>query len=259
MKIVIALAILCSAAYAHADDCKTTGEPLLAIDQLDAGKTTSFMTLYRSGAWNVGATKGCAPKLAAAVQALVARSTWKISHPIHCEMMTTKSTTYTVEGKLVFTERACNPDQLDDASAKNLAEIVKLVAEATTPPSCKPEGDVVFERAKKANAGAKVQTSTTRVYATGAWTFAEREADGSAGTTKSGCVDKDTLARLADDVKTAPWTVTIPRVRCMARSQTFVEYSAHGKTLFEQQVCGKTLDQDSANKLADIEAVLTKL
>jgi hypothetical protein len=262
MKTVIALAILCSAAYAHADDCKPTGAPVFTIDAVDRGKVTSSTKLFGNGAWTVDANGGCADKaIATKVQALLAGAPWKISHPIHCEMMTTTWTNYYASGKLLFSERACNPDQLDDASAKSLAEIVKVVGAATQPvaTTCKPTGDVVFEIAKKPNGAAKVGTSTTRVYASGAVTYAEKAADGANGPAKSSCLDKDALARIVDDVKAAPWTVTTPRVRCMARSQTVLEYSVQGKVVFAKQVCGTILDEASAKKLEDIESLLAKL
>jgi hypothetical protein len=258
MKTIIALAILCSAATsARADDCKATGSPVFTVEAVDAGKVKSTTKLFDTGAWTVDTSSGCDKAVIGKVKALVAKSPWKISHPVHCMMMTTTWTNYYAAGKLVFSERACNPDKLDDVSEKNLAEIVKLVTDATAASSCKAEGEVLFEMAKKANAPAKVETTTTRVYSTGAWTTEGREADGSPGPTRSGCFDKTVLARLVDDVK-APWTVTIPRVRCMARSQTYVEYSVRGKLVFQQQVCGKALDQESSTKLADIEAILTK-
>jgi len=273
MKIVIALAILCSASYAHADDaCKPTGTPTFVIENVSIGKITSTTKLYATGAWTVDSTDdkgvaaptatGCADRVVVnKVRNRLFGAPWTISHPVHCMMATSKWTNYYADGKMLFSERACNPDKLDDVSEKNLAEIVQIVGTATQPvaTSCKPEGDVVFEMAKKANVSAKVQTSTTRVYANGAWTYAEKTADGANGPAKAGCLDKAVLTRIIDDVKAAPWTVTTPRVRCMARSQTFIEYSVQGKVVFNKQVCGSILDEVSAKKVEDIESALAKL
>ncbi|HEV7555277.1 MAG TPA: hypothetical protein VGO00_07485 [Kofleriaceae bacterium] len=262
MKTVIALAILCSVATARADDCKATGKPLFTIDTVDMGKVTSSTKLYDNGAWTVDATSGCADKaVAPKVKTLMAKAPWTISHPVHCMIATSKWTNYYTGDKLLFSERACNPDKLDDVSENTLAEIIGVVTAATQPTAtgCKPTGNVVFQIKHNAVPAAKLTTSSMSVFATGAWMYTETTADGKPGKLKGGCLDKAQQTRIEDDVKAAPWKVTIPRVRCMARSQTFVEYSVQGKVVFMKQVCGNSLDDDSAKKLDDIEHILAKL
>jgi hypothetical protein len=241
--------------------CKATGSPLFQIDQLDTTRVTASTKIYDSGAWTTDGASGCTDEATiASVRALLA-APWTISHPIHCDLATSKSTSYYSNGKLLFNERVCNADALDDKSAKNLAELVKLAGATTAPvgnPSCKASGDVLFQIDRTAIPGAKLPTSVTKIYDNGAWTIAETNPDGSAGGTKAGCFDAATKARVTDDLK-APWTVIVPRIRCRAMAQTFVNYSLRGKGVFVREVCGNSLDDVSAKKLDDIEAIVAKL
>jgi hypothetical protein len=116
--------------------CSPSGVAVVELDELD--RTTS---IYRDGSW----TRDLHPngKLATSpgaheqrclgkdvitkVLADIKAAPWTISHPIHCMAMSTARTIVKINGKIVFTERMCNPEALDDKSARLLLEIERLM------------------------------------------------------------------------------------------------------------------------------------
>ena len=116
--------------------CSATGTALVVLDELD--RTTS---IYRDGSWTrdlhpngklatspSAHEQRCLGKdVAAKVQADIKAAPWTISHPIHCMAMTSARTIVKINGKVVFTERMCNSEALDDKSARLLLEIERLM------------------------------------------------------------------------------------------------------------------------------------
>jgi hypothetical protein len=123
--------------------------------------------------------------------------------------------------------------------------------------ACRPSGAAIFEIDHRTDPGAKLATSTTKVFSNGAWTHEETDADGKALAPTAGCYTKADVKKLEDTFKGAEWKVTTSRVHCMAVSATFVVYQVHGKPVFTRKLCsGQDLDEKSRTKLqAAIEQV----
>ena len=122
--------------------------------------------------------------------------------------------------------------------------------------TCKASGDPIVVIDHGAIAGAKEVTSVTKLFASGAWSFAETTAEGKPGRAASGCLAKDKLATVDDAIKAGTWTITHPKMHCMAMATTFVDYVI-GKTKFTQKTCGTDiLDDKSSAALAEITKVL---
>jgi hypothetical protein len=116
--------------------------------------------------------------------------------------------------------------------------------------ACQPGGKVVFEIDHKVAPGAKMATSTIKLFANGAWTRDDTDADGNAQGQTSGCLAKADAKQVADSLRSAPWKVTTARIRCMAVSTTFTEYQLDGKPVFTQRLCsGQSLDAKSSAAL----------
>ena len=125
--------------------CVAKGTPEGEIDHgpIGTGKQASWtFKIYESGAWTyetkdadgkAGEPKrGCfAGEDLTAIKADVAVS-WKVS-PVgmHCMAMATTEDKVLVNGKQVFTEKMCNSQKLDDASAKALADLNAKMKTAT--------------------------------------------------------------------------------------------------------------------------------
>jgi hypothetical protein len=112
--------------------------------------------------------------------------------------------------------------------------------------ACKPTGKVVFEIDHRVEPGAKLATSATKLYPTGAWTRDATDADGKPEPQATGCVASADYKQLADALRAAPWKVTTARVHCMAMASNFTEFQLDGKKVFTQKLCsGHTLDDKS--------------
>jgi hypothetical protein len=112
--------------------------------------------------------------------------------------------------------------------------------------SCKPGGKVVFEIDHRVEPGAKVGTSTSKLYASGAWTHDETDGDGKAQPPTTGCLGKAAADDVGASLKAAPWKITMARIRCMAMSPQYVEFLVNGKRVYTQKLCsGQTLDDKS--------------
>ena len=121
-------------------------------------------------------------------------------------------------------------------------------AQATppAPAACKPTGTAVFQIDHKVEPGAKLATSAVKLYATGAWTHAETDAEGKAQPEASGCLARPDVKQVVDALHAAPWKITTARIRCMAMSPQFTEYRVDGKLVFTQKLCsGQSLDDKS--------------
>ena len=149
MKIVIASMLLAAVAAAEpspppAHACAEKGTPIFEIDHeaIKGAKVPLSQTqIFESGAWKTTGTDetgkaikpetGCLDKAAMdKLRADLKAAVWKVAHnKIHCMMVAQTYTVYKAAGKQVWTAKACNPDSLDDASTKALADIeTQLVA-----------------------------------------------------------------------------------------------------------------------------------
>jgi len=133
--------------------------------------------------------------------------------------------------------------------------------DAPRPPAygdaCKPGGNVVFEIAHRAMPGAKLATSTVKLFGGGAWTRAETSADGQALAPTTGCLGKQEARHIASELRSVPWKVTTAKIHCMAMSATFTEYQVDGKLVFTQKLCsGQSLDDKSR---AALDAAIAKV
>jgi hypothetical protein len=133
-----------------ADGCKPTGAVLFEIDhKVDPGAKfpTSEIKLYASGAWTKDSADGdgkpqpralgchARPDIKPIADALHA-APWKITTArIHCMAMSPQFTEYRVDGKLVFTQKLCGGQSLDD---KSRAALDKAIALVEPPDAAKP-------------------------------------------------------------------------------------------------------------------------
>jgi hypothetical protein len=119
-------------------------------------------------------------------------------------------------------------------------------APAPAPAACKPTGAAVFQIDHKVEPGAKLATSAVKLYATGAWTHAEVDAEGKAQPQTTGCLAKPEVKPVAEALHAAPWKITTARIHCMAMSPSYTEYRVDGKLVFTQKLCsGQSLDDKS--------------
>ena len=122
---------------------------------------------------------------------------------------------------------------------------------------CEVIGAPIFEIDHRALDGAHVPTSTVRLYRSGAWTRLSTTTGGRRGPSAAGCIAGDAVAQILRDIKASPWTVHYPRIRCMAASASYTEYTAFGRILYTERMCGgAVLDARSRTNLNDIEALL---
>ena len=117
---------------------------------------------------------------------------------------------------------------------------------APAPAACKPTGAAVFQIDHKVEPEAKLATSAVKLYASGAWTHAEVDAEGKAQPQTTSCLARPDVKQVTDALHAAPWKITTARVHCMAMSSQFTEYRVDGKLVFTQKLCsGQNLDDKS--------------
>jgi hypothetical protein len=132
---------------------------------------------------------------------------------------------------------------------------------APKPDTCAATGKVVFAIDHKVSPGAKLGTSSIKVYATGAWSRDDTDADGQAMAPTSGCLAKAEVKKLSDSLRGVPWKITTAKIRCMAISPQFTEYHVDGRAVYTQRLCsGQNLDDksraalDAATKQVELAA-----
>ena len=131
----------------------------------------------------------------------------------------------------------------------------KPAAPAPAPPerraaACRASGKVTFEIDHRVDPGTKLPTSTIKVFASGAWTRDETDADGKALAQRTGCLAKPDAKQLEATLAGAPWKITKAQFHCMAVSAQFTVYQVDGKTVFTDKLCsGESLDDKSRAKL----------
>ena len=122
--------------------CKPTGAAVFQIDhkvEPEAKLATSAVKLYPTGAWTHDQTDaegkaqplttGCLakPEIKQVADALHA-APWNITTArVHCMAMSSQFTEYRVDGKLVFTQKLCSGQNLDDKSRAALDKAIALV------------------------------------------------------------------------------------------------------------------------------------
>jgi hypothetical protein len=130
------------------DGCKPTGAVVFQIDhKVDPGAklATSVVKLYATGAWTRDETdpegkpqpraSTCVarPDVKQVADALHA-APWKVTTArIHCMAMSPAYTEYRVDGKLVFTQKLCSGQTLDDKSRAALDKAIALAEPPGTP------------------------------------------------------------------------------------------------------------------------------
>jgi hypothetical protein len=133
-----------------ADACKPAGTALFEIHhrvEPGAKLATSAVKLYTGGGWthdeadaegkSQPQTSGCLgrPDVKPVADALHA-APWKVTTArIHCMAMSPSYTEYWVDGKLVFTQKLCSGQSLDD---KSRAALDKAIALVEPPGTAKP-------------------------------------------------------------------------------------------------------------------------
>jgi hypothetical protein len=137
--------------------CKATGDVLFEIDHrvvmdspMENAVPTSELVLYKTGAWTLHSGTGKAAHTSSGcldertlktIQSDLEHATW--THKMAdaaCEAISNGYVAYSSHGKLVWTQRMCQLEYLDDTSRRSLDEIEKLLVAATaphTPPCCK--------------------------------------------------------------------------------------------------------------------------
>jgi hypothetical protein len=116
--------------------------------------------------------------------------------------------------------------------------------------ACRPTGAVMFEIDHRVDPGARLATSAVKVFANGAWTSDQIDADGKAAAQRTGCFAKPDLKQLEATLHDAAWKITTSRIRCMAMSPTSTVFLVGGKPVFTQRLCsGQALDDKSRVKL----------
>lgn len=137
--------------------CSATGDVLFEIDHAveDFAKGqlgTSELVLHEGGRWTFvshtadgklgPASSGCLSSTQMHdIRADLARATWKVHHAdATCAALSAGYERYATRGKVVWTQKMCQLEILDEASAKALADIEAIlnkVSAPQTPPCCK--------------------------------------------------------------------------------------------------------------------------
>jgi hypothetical protein len=121
--------------------------------------------------------------------------------------------------------------------------------------TCVAKGTPIFEIDRLVD-GSK-ESTTVKLYASGALSMEATTADGKPGAGSSNCLDKETLDKVTTDIKASPWQVMHNRIHCMAVSANSTVYSVNGKKVFTARLCNADmLDEKSAKNLQEIESLL---
>jgi hypothetical protein len=130
--------------------CKPVGNVVFAIDHRavpDAKLATATVKLFGDGAWTrvettaegqaQPATSGCLARQDAKHVASELRSApWKVTTArVHCMAMSSTFTEFRVDGKLVFTQKLCSGQSLDDKSKAALDAAIAMVEPVAPPPA----------------------------------------------------------------------------------------------------------------------------
>jgi hypothetical protein len=139
--------------------------------------------------------------------------------------------------------------------------LVATVASAQPgPPAqlrCPEQGTPVLEIVHDKIQGAKVPTSETQIFESGAWKTSGTDVAGKPLAPQHGCLPKLTMDKLRAELQTATWQVTHNHIHCMMVAQTFTTYKVGGKQVWTAKACSSdALDEASTKAIAAIEAEL---
>src|SRR5262245_35518343 len=117
------------------------------------------------------------------------------------------------------------------------------------PHTCQARGTPLLEIRERAEI--PMATSTTKIYASGAWTFQPIDEEGHRGAIERGCFDRKELRDIRAAVQRAPWKITVSRIACFAYDPSFTEYVVDGRLRFTERMCsGKTADSETMDAIA---------
>lgn len=256
------------------DRCAPTGTPLVELDQLrrsfesqhPAPQPISTLRLYDNGAWTfveVGtpgrtATGYLDARALKIVRDDLARATWKTSQlDVTCAAISPTYTDVHVRGKAVWTDAVCSGAVLDDVSAKSIAEIRKLLDDATAAKpaaACAPLGTPVVEL-DFLDARSDVAQRTVAVYVTGASTLDVKQ-KGQPDVHETRCLAAPELAKI-EGLLAVPWKTTRLPNHCMAKTTSLEVVKISGAPVFTEEMCGaEVLDPASAKSLAELDRLL---
>jgi hypothetical protein len=132
--------------------------------------------------------------------------------------------------------------------------LVALVRTAAADPAtpartCKPSGGVLFEVAQHARRRV-LPTSTTRLYANGAWKLQVIDVDGKVARTDAGCLEPSQVKSIRESLRAAPWKTTRSDRTCRADQPRFTTYTWKHRLLYTERTCNeRVLDPDSQRAL----------
>ena len=123
------------------------------------------------------------------------------------------------------------------------------------PPTCSDAGGVLFEIDHKVEPSVEevaIETSELKLYEGGKWTF-----HSSSKRTASGCLSRDQMKTISDDLARATWTGKTAQAMCAAVYLGYTQYSSHGKAVWTQHMCQiEYLDEASRRSLDEIEKII---
>jgi hypothetical protein len=121
--------------------------------------------------------------------------------------------------------------------------------------ACSDSGGVLFEIDQKIEMNSPLedmpQTSELELYEGGKWTLTKGKQ------TSSGCLSKQQMKTISDDLARADWKFAIAEAACAAISSSYTQYSSHGKVVWSQHMCQlEYLNDKSRRSLDEIEKIL---
>src|SRR5258705_3932061 len=133
-------------------------------------------------------------------------------------------------------------------SVGRLFALAPLVAPAGPAPpkperQCKPSGAVIFEVDQRVDAGHKLVTANSKLFANGTAQSAVFDVDKKLMRTVQRCLDKSELDKVRDDLDGAKWTVSPPPKPCQSYSPRYTIYRLSGAVVFTERACSGTLDE----------------
>lgn len=121
--------------------------------------------------------------------------------------------------------------------------------------TCAPHGTPLLEIRERAEIA--MPTATTKIYASGAWTYQPVDKDGRKGAASRGCFSKKELRQIRKAVQRAPWQITKSPIRCFAYDPSFTQYLVRGRLRFTERMCsGTTADLETMEALSFVKQKL---
>jgi len=138
-----------------------------------------------------------------------------------------------------------------ETSMSFLSWLPVLFASSSPNNSCTTQGPPLLEiRQGSDNAGT---TTTTRIYASGAWTLA------GGGHRERGCFDRTELRAIRSAVQRAPWKITSSPIACFAYDPNYAEYLVHGRLRYTARMCsGKSADSETLRAIGLVSKELAE-